>query len=79
MTTMWVFVGFFLSLMVLSYLIGDNIMFRLAIHLFIGVAAGYAAVMVVYQIVLPKMVLPVMWGGTEMMWALIPGCFLCCW
>lgn len=72
MTTMWIFVGFFLSLMVLSYLISDNFMFRLAIHLFIGVAAGYAAVMIIYQVVLPKLVLPVMWGGTEMVWALIP-------
>ncbi len=31
-----------LTIMVLSYLIGDNPLFRLATHLFIGVAAGYA-------------------------------------
>lgn len=72
MTTMWILVGFFLSLMVLSYLIGDNILYRLAIHLFIGVVAGYTAVMIIYQIILPKMVLPLLWGGSDMIWALIP-------
>ena len=72
MTTMWVLIGFFLSLMVFSYLIGDNIMYRLAIHLFIGIAAGYAAVMVIYQVILPKLVLPLIWGGPEIFWSIVP-------
>lgn len=72
MTTLWVLVGFFLSLMVLSYLIGDNIMYRLAIHLFIGIAAGYAAVLVIYQVILPKLILPLMWGGPEIFWSITP-------
>lgn len=72
MTTFWLFVGFFLSLMVLSYLIGDNPMFRLAIYLFIGVTAGYLAVMVIYQIILPKLVLPIKWGGEYFLWSLVP-------
>ena len=72
MMNMWVLVGFFLSLMVFTYLIGDNPLFRLAIHLFIGITAGYAAVMIIYQVILPKMVLPVLWGGSEMLWALVP-------
>jgi len=72
LTTFWLFVGFFLSLMVLSYLVGDNPMFRLAIYLFIGVTAGYLAVMVIYQIILPKLVLPIKWGGEYFLWSLVP-------
>ncbi|MEE4195574.1 MAG: hypothetical protein V2J07_10295 [Anaerolineae bacterium] len=72
MTNFWLFVGFFLSLMVLSYLVGDNPMFRLAIYLFIGVTAGYLAVMIVYQIILPKLVLPMKWGGEYFLWSLVP-------
>ncbi len=36
-------VGFLLTLMVFSYLIGDNPLFRIAVYLFIGVSSGYAA------------------------------------
>ena len=32
-----------LTLMVFSYLIGDNPLFRIAVYLFIGVSSGYAA------------------------------------
>jgi predicted membrane protein len=35
-------IGFILTIMVLSYIIGDNALFRLAIHIFIGAASGYA-------------------------------------
>jgi predicted membrane protein len=36
----WGIIGFLLSILVFSYLIGDNPLFRFAIHLFIGVSAG---------------------------------------
>ena len=48
-------VGFLLTLMVLSYLIGDNPLFRLALYLFIGVSSGYAATVIVYHVLLPKL------------------------
>jgi hypothetical protein len=44
-------IGFVLTLMVFSYIFGDNVLFRLATHIFIGVAAGYAAVLVTYNLV----------------------------
>jgi hypothetical protein len=47
-------IGFVLTLMAFSYLIGDNPLFRIAIHLFIGVASGYAAVVVVNDVLLAK-------------------------
>jgi hypothetical protein len=51
-------IGFVLTLMVFSYIFGDNALFRLATHIFIGVAAGYAAVLVVYNIIYPLLVKP---------------------
>ena len=32
-----------LTLMVFSYILGDNVLFKLATHIFVGVAVGYAA------------------------------------
>ena len=40
-------VGFFLTVMIFSYLIGDNPLFRIAVYLFVGVASGYAAAVIV--------------------------------
>ena len=44
-------VGFLLTLMVISYLFGDNVLFRLAVHIFIGVAAGFTTVLVLDQVI----------------------------
>ena len=51
-------IGFVLTLMVFSYIIGDNFLFRLATHIFVGVAAGYAAVLVIYNIIFPMLAQP---------------------
>jgi len=52
-------IGFALTIMVLSYIIGDNVFFRLAIHIFIGVASGYAAVLILYNVVFYQVFVPV--------------------
>jgi predicted membrane protein len=71
-------VGFILTLMILSYLIGDNPLFRIAVYLFIGVSSGYAATVIVYNVLLPNLnklqtndlnqllleVIPVVFGAT---------------
>ncbi|MFH2103979.1 MAG: hypothetical protein ABIJ39_11565 [Chloroflexota bacterium] len=57
------FFGFVFTLMVLSYLIGDNPLFRLAIYIFVGVSAGYAAVVAWYQVIWPRMFLPLVSGN----------------
>ncbi len=36
--------GFVLTLMVFSYILGDNFLYRLAVYLFVGLAAGYIVV-----------------------------------
>jgi hypothetical protein len=48
-------IGLILTLMVFSYLIGDNPLFRIAVYLFIGVASGYAATVVWHYVLVPKL------------------------
>lgn len=65
--------GFILTLLVFSYLIGDNPLFRFAIHLFIGISAGFAAIIAVYNILLPRLVAPYFSSNrTEQILALVP-------
>jgi hypothetical protein len=55
-------IGFILTIMVLSYIIGDNALFRLAIHIFIGAASGYAAVLILYNVLWYQVLVPVLQG-----------------
>ena len=52
-------IGFVLTIVVLSYIIGDNVLFRIAISIFIGVASGYAAVLILYNVLLFQVLFPV--------------------
>jgi hypothetical protein len=56
-------VSFLLTLMILSYLIGDNPAFRVAVYIFVGVSAGYVAAVVWWQVIVPRLVLPFLTGG----------------
>ena len=51
-------VGLILTLMVFSYLIGDNPLFRIAVYLFVGVASGYAAAVIWHYVLVPKLFQP---------------------
>jgi hypothetical protein len=57
-------VSFIFTLLVLSYLIGDNPLFRLAIYIFIGVSAGYVAAVAWHQVLWPKLFMPLIYGNT---------------
>ncbi len=46
-------IGFLLTLFIYSYIWGDNPLYRLAVHILVGVSAGYAAVVVVRELLLP--------------------------
>lgn len=46
-------IGITLTIFIYSYLIGDNPLYRLAVHILVGVSAGYAAVIVVQRVILP--------------------------
>jgi hypothetical protein len=39
--------------MVFSYIFGDNVLFKLATHIFVGVAVGYAMIVVWHQVFYP--------------------------
>lgn len=46
-------IGFVLTLLIYSYIWGDNPLYRLAIHVLVGVSAAYAAVIIINQIFVP--------------------------
>lgn len=52
--------SFLLTLAVLSYLVGDNPIYRVAIHLFVGAAAGYAVVITYYNVIYPRLLAPLL-------------------
>jgi len=54
--------GFVLTIAVFSYIWGDNAIFRIAAHLFIGVTAGYVTIVVIHNVILPQMVFPFIEG-----------------
>lgn len=57
-------VGLVLTLAVFSYIFpGDNALFRIGLHLFIGVAAGYAAVIAWYNVLWPQLLEPLISGS----------------
>jgi hypothetical protein len=57
------FIGLMLTLLVFSYLLSDNILFRVTIHIFIGVAAGFSAVVAYYNVIYPRLILPLLSGS----------------
>lgn len=66
-------ISFLLTLMVLSYLIGDNPAFRVAVYIFIGVAAGYTAAVVWHQVLKPRLFGPLLSGNqTERLLTIVP-------
>jgi len=55
--------GFLLTILVFSYLLGDNPFFRLAIHIFIGVSAAYVALVTVNNVLMPRLIIPLFQGS----------------
>ncbi|MFQ5401396.1 MAG: hypothetical protein ACE5E7_17580 [Anaerolineae bacterium] len=46
-------IGFILTLFIYSYVLGDNPLYHIAVHILVGVSAAYAAVVVGKQIIMP--------------------------
>jgi hypothetical protein len=65
----WLIVSFVLTLCIFSYLFGDNPLFRFATGLLIGVSAGYFAIVILYQVILARLVVPLLQGSWS---ALVP-------
>jgi hypothetical protein len=53
-------ISFLFTLLIFSYVLGDNPLFRIAVYIFIGVSAGYIAVVAWWQVVMPRLVYPFM-------------------
>lgn len=45
--------GFILTLMVFSYVLGDNFLYRIAVYAFVGLSAGYVAIVTYTSVLLP--------------------------
>src|SRR5689334_24795436 len=63
--------GLIFTLMIFSYVIGDNFLFRLALYIFTGVSAGYIASVSWQQVLWPKLFLPLLSGSPEQFLRLI--------
>jgi len=46
-------IGFIFTLFIYSYIFGDNPLYRLAVHILVGVSAAYASIVVVRQVLIP--------------------------
>ena len=66
-------IAFLLTIFVLSYLIGDQVLFRTAIYAFVGVSAGYAASVAWHQVLSPQLMRPLLYGSlNEKLFMLFP-------
>jgi hypothetical protein len=66
-------IGIALSVMIFSYLLGDNFFFRAALYILVGVSSGYAAAVLVTKVILPRLVEPLSRNGTDAFWlGLVP-------
>ena len=65
--------SFLFTLLIFSYLLGDNPLFRIATYIFIGVTAGYVSAVAMWQVIYPRLIFPLVYGsGTEKALAIIP-------
>jgi hypothetical protein len=55
-------ISFIVTILILSYLIGDNPLFRAAVYVFVGAAAGYVAAVAWNEIIAPNFIQPVLSG-----------------
>ncbi|MBM4426347.1 MAG: hypothetical protein FJ031_03820 [Chloroflexi bacterium] len=52
--------SFLFTILILSYLIGDNPLFRIATYLFVGIASGYVATVIWWQVLVPRLMTPLL-------------------
>lgn len=54
--------SFLFTILIFSYLLGDNPLFRIGTFIFVGVAAGYVAAVAMWQVIYPRLVYPLLTG-----------------
>lgn len=55
--------SFLFTILIFSYLIGDNPLFRIAVYIFVGVSSGYLAALTWWQVIVPRLIYPLMYGS----------------
>jgi hypothetical protein len=66
-------IGFLFTLLIFSYLIGDNPLFRIAVYIFVGVSSGYIAAVAWWQVIYPRLIYPLVFGSMlEKSFMLVP-------
>jgi hypothetical protein len=68
-----VLVGAVLTLLILSYLLGDNFLYRLATHILVGVGAAYIFVIVIADVLYPRLILPLIQGPKDLLTLIVVG------
>ncbi|MGD1995932.1 MAG: hypothetical protein PVH62_04070 [Anaerolineae bacterium] len=63
-------VGMLLTILILSYFVGDNPLYRLALHLLVGASVGYAVAVVTFT-VMTRAVLPAFQGSAAQHYGLL--------
>jgi hypothetical protein len=53
-------IGFLFTLLIFSYVLGDNPLFRIATYIFVGVSSGYIAAVALWQVIIPRLIYPLM-------------------
>ncbi len=67
------FVGFILTLSILSYAFGDNAIFRSSLYLFIGASTGFVLAAVFFTVIWPMLLRPILFGvPAERLLTLVP-------
>lgn len=63
--------SFLFTILIFSYVLGDNPLFRMAIYIFTGASAGYIAAIAFWQILWPRLIAPFLFGAPPMELALL--------
>lgn len=72
----WVWLAAFLTICIFSFLYKDNILYRFAEHLFVGVSAGYLVALTWHNQILPNLIEPLFFQGNLLY--IIPLLFALC-
>ncbi len=59
-----IWVGFALTLMIFSYLLGDNVLYRIAVYVFVGLAAAYVTIIAIESVIRPWLMATLFSGDT---------------
>ena len=55
--------SFLFTILIFSYLLGDNPLFRIAVYIFVGVSSGYLAALAWWEVIVPRLIYPLVYGS----------------